>query len=139
MPARIKMAKERRIIARLMMDLLRLPAEAHLNAKHYSSRCDDVMLMCAILIGQVERKPMTAAKLSDYAGLPRPTVIRKLKSFEQAGMVELVDGMAVGVIEHLNGGDIEPAIKDLIRSIKRAAAELSKLDGDDIANKRPST
>lgn len=133
------MAKERRIIARLMIDLLKLPAEAHLGAKHYSSRCDDVMLMCAILIGQVERKPMTAAKLADYAGLPRPTVVRKLKQFEQAGMVELVNGMPAGVIEHLNGGNIEPTIRALIQSIKKAAAELSKLDGDDIADKPPST
>lgn len=122
-----------------MIDLLKLPAEAHLRTKHYSSRCDDVMLMCAILIGQVERKPMTAAKLADYAGMPRPTVVRKLRQFEQAGMVELLDGMPVGAIEHMNPEGIEETIQALARSIKRAAAELSKMDGDDIANKRPPT
>lgn len=139
MPARIKMAKERRIIARLMIDLLKLPAEAHLKTRHYSSRCDDVMLMCAILIGQVERKPMTAAKLADYAGMPRPTVIRKLRQFERAGMVELSDGMPVGVPTHMNPANIEQTIRSLVQSIKRAAAELSKLDNKDIANEPPST
>jgi DNA-binding transcriptional ArsR family regulator len=133
MPSRIKLAKQRRVIALLMLELLKLPTQMHLGTGNYGSKCDDVLLMCAILIGQIEKRPMTAGKLADYAGLPRPTVVRKLREFERAGMVEMVNGAAVGVIDHLNPNGIEDTIESLIRSIKRAAVELSKMDSTSIA------
>jgi hypothetical protein len=133
LPSRIKLAKQRHVIARLILDLMKLPVETHMGTNHYASRCDDMILMCAITIGQIEGRLMTAAKLSDYAGLPRPTVVRKLKQFEKAGMVEMKDGAPVGIIDHLNMEGLAPMINAMIQAIHRASAELSKMDSKGIA------
>ncbi|WP_367949109.1 helix-turn-helix domain-containing protein [Paraburkholderia sp. NMBU_R16] len=44
--------------------------------------------MCAVAIGDLEGRPLTAYKLAQYIGMPRPTVIRKLASMTCAGLVE---------------------------------------------------
>jgi hypothetical protein len=135
MPETMKMAKQRRIVARLILDLIQRPAKLHLDTRHFSSRADDLLLMCAITIGQIDGRPMTAAKLADYAGMPRPTVARKLRDFQRAGMVRITNGAAVGVISHVDPEGIEDVIHGMIRDIHKAATSLSNLDTLPIAKK----
>ena len=82
---------------------------------------------------------MTAAKLADYAGMPRPTVVRKLKQFEKRGMIEMVNGIPIGTLEHMNGGGIEQAVDTITRAIHKASRELSKMDNKGIADRDSPT
>lgn len=65
---------------------------ALLKERRFASNAADVLLLCAVAIGDLEARPMTAYKLADYIGMPRPTVIRKLASLARAGLVRR-DGM----------------------------------------------
>ncbi len=140
MPSRITASALRVSVARLHLDLARTMARLYLGTELYGTHSDEVILCCAILIGQTERRPMTAAKLADYAGMPRPTVVRKLRALESRGMVVMVDNAATLSIDRVNHfippGTIRQALGAHIRSVE---AELSKMDGDEIAaTNRPS-
>lgn len=75
-----------------MLEAARLLSRAWFPGRRYASRADDLILIGALFIGTAEGRPMNASKLSDYAGLPRSTVIRKLAAMERRGVVVKVGG-----------------------------------------------
>ncbi|KVR94057.1 hypothetical protein WK28_14340 [Burkholderia vietnamiensis] len=58
-----------------------------LRERRFASNAPDVLLICAVAIGDLEARPMTAFKLAQYIGMLRPTVIRRLASMVRAGLV----------------------------------------------------
>ncbi|MGL3208667.1 helix-turn-helix domain-containing protein [Bradyrhizobium sp. BR 1433] len=60
---------------------------ADLQAK-FGSHAGDLLIDTAVFIGTVEERPMTATKLANYVGMPRPTVIRRLNILRRRGSVE---------------------------------------------------
>jgi hypothetical protein len=46
------------------------------------------LVACAVCIGHTESMPMTATKIAFYLGMPRTTVLRKLKRLVALGVVE---------------------------------------------------
>lgn len=58
-----------------------------LRERRFTSNAADVLLICAVAIGDLEARPMTAFKLAQYIGMPRPTVVRKLARMARAGLV----------------------------------------------------
>ncbi|MGA4421490.1 helix-turn-helix domain-containing protein [Ralstonia nicotianae] len=61
---------------------------ALLREPKFASRAGDVLLLVGVAIGDAEGKPMTAYKLAQYIGMPRPTVIRRLARMARAGLVQ---------------------------------------------------
>jgi DNA-binding transcriptional ArsR family regulator len=134
MPARIKLAKQRLVMAKMVMSMLRAVTTAYMDTQQYGSAADDALLLFAVYIGQAERRPMTANKLAAYVGMPRATVTRKLRALQAAGMVELDEnGGACCVIDRLNKPDMVASIEASMQAVHRTAAELSKMDGKPIA------
>ncbi|MCQ8223567.1 helix-turn-helix domain-containing protein [Burkholderia pseudomallei] len=60
---------------------------ALLRERRFASRAGDVLLLVGVAIGDLEARPMTAFKLAQYIGMPRPTVVRKLARMARAGLV----------------------------------------------------
>ncbi|WP_167810498.1 helix-turn-helix domain-containing protein [Ralstonia pseudosolanacearum] len=60
---------------------------ALLRERRFASRAGDVLLLVGVAIGDAEGKPMTAYKLAQYIGMPRPTVIRRLARMARDGLV----------------------------------------------------
>ncbi|NVH69332.1 helix-turn-helix transcriptional regulator [Burkholderia pseudomallei] len=60
---------------------------ALLRERRFASRAGDVLLLVGVAIGDLEARPMTAFKLAQYIGMPRPTVIRRLARMARAGLV----------------------------------------------------
>jgi IclR helix-turn-helix domain len=53
----------------------------------------DLLICSAVYLGTTAGRPMTAAKLAAYVGIPRPTVIRHLRELERRRLVEHIDGL----------------------------------------------
>lgn len=49
-------------------------------------------MIAAVIIGQVEGRPMPAAKLAEYAGMARPSAARRLRELQSSGIVTALDG-----------------------------------------------
>ncbi len=88
----IRNARQRALLASAMLDVLRAFGAAYLGHKRFGARADELVLLAAVFVGQADGRPMNASKLADYAGIPRPTVIRKLKALARRGVLERIDG-----------------------------------------------
>lgn len=81
-------------VARLWIELTRQlqRAAAPEAQSHFGTRAGDLLLRSAIYVGTVEGRPLTVAKLATYVGIPRPTVVRRLRELERRGLVVRIDG-----------------------------------------------
>lgn len=126
------------VIAKLLLNMMQAAALLFLESDTAASDADSVLLCAAVYIGQCERRPMTAGKLADFIGMPRPTVNRKLEELKQRGIVfdnarrqwcitssrpEIAERIAV-------------SIDALLPLVHNASAVLSKMDSRIIASKR---
>lgn len=77
-------------LARLWLELTRQihkAVEPDLQAQ-FGSRAGLLLIGAAVYLGTVEGRPMTATKLADHVGMPRATVIRRLRTLCRRGAVE---------------------------------------------------
>lgn len=83
----------------LLLDLTHTLSVGVLGRERFGANADDLLLLCAVGAG----RPSSAHKLADQAGIPRPTVVRKLGELEAAGLVQRLDGgrymLAPGVMD----------------------------------------
>lgn len=133
MPSRIKMGRERAEVCKLIIWLVRHVCVEYMSDENFGASSGDVLLCCAILVGQVERRAMTPGNLADYIGMPRTTVTRRLKVLARRELVELVDGKAYLTIESLNRDPRMGTVHVMLQRVHRAAAVLSKMDSKPIA------
>lgn len=56
--------------------------------QRFGTQVGDLLVRAGIYLGTIEAQPMTAAKLAAYVGIPRPTVVRRLRALERRGLVE---------------------------------------------------
>lgn len=104
------------------------------SGDNFGTVADDVLLTMAILVGQLEGRTLTAGKLATFAGIPRPTVIRKLQRLEERGLVvRLANGTFKVSAARLNSPEGLRAHMQLRALVKATAAQLSKLDSKPIA------
>lgn len=129
------------VAARLLIDLTRIVSVTFLQDEDPATTADLVLICAALMMGQTERKPMTATKVAASIGMPRPSVIRKLRVLHMRGIVAR-DGKTAWriAIEH---GQIEARAAALfengVRILRRAADEVSKLDAQLVAAPEPRT
>jgi DNA-binding IclR family transcriptional regulator len=118
----IQKARERAIVAKLMLDTMREFGAAYLKRKRFGSSADELLLLAAVLVGQAEGRPMATAKVAEYAGVARPSAIRKLDRMVKRGIVEKVDGRYL-IPEHVaNSARVLRAADAARKRIRRAAA-----------------
>lgn len=129
MPERIPQVGQRVAVIRLVVWLVRSVAQDYLAAEMAASVADDAILCCAILIGQVDRRPMTATKLCQYIGMPRPTVFRKVRDMEKRGLVAIVNRKVMLPADKVVESGLIETVSAACRQIHRISEELSKLDG----------
>ncbi len=135
MQQQILLETQRLIICKLMLRLIHESTDAG-GAKWRGSAADDVLLLAGIYIGHAEGRPMKATKLAEYVHMPRPTVVRKLQEMQRLGFIELAhDGSARCRVDVFNSEPVLAAVNRLTQAIQKAAAELSKMDNMDVAQK----
>lgn len=133
MPGRIKASSQRAELTKLVVWLVRYVCVQYMGDEKFGASSGDVVLCCAVFIGQAEGRPMTPAKIAEYIGMPRPTVIRRLKALEERGLIEITGGKAICPLEKLNRPHLITTLDDVSRRIHRASVCLSKMDSNPIA------
>lgn len=66
---------------------MRAMSWALLRERRFGARAADVLILMGVMIGEAEGKPLSAYKLAELVGVPRPTVIRKLAKLKRDGLV----------------------------------------------------
>lgn len=133
MVASLKLSRERLVICKLMLRMIHLSNDAG-GTDWIGSGSDDVLLLAGIYVCQAENKPVKAAKLSQFVHMPRATVVRKLQEMQRLGFVELSpEGHALLRLDAFNNPLVVRAVELITQAIKRAAAELSKMDSQTVA------
>jgi hypothetical protein len=125
------MLERGKIVAELVIFIFKNAALDILKTKRYTSSADSIIVMCGIWIGQAEGKPMTAAKLAQFIGMPRATVIRKVNDLLKLGIVsEVGNGLLMVRLDSAELVAIHKAgISANAKHIHSASRRLSKLDG----------
>lgn len=121
-------AQQRLVIVKMLIELMRIYVDAYFEDGRSGSTCSDMLLCAAVFTGQAEGRPMTAGKLAEFAGIPRPTVIRRLAALEQDGILERSNGVYCIRGDLLNSSAVTAAADGAMRQVIRAAAKLSKMD-----------
>jgi hypothetical protein len=126
------------IPARLIIDLMHSVSENFLGESNAAAvSCDIVMLCAAMFVGQDEGFPLNASKLAEYIGMPRPSVIRKLRLLHKRGIVAKSSRLEWRVaVEHSDlRRRVDRTCEVNARLVMRAARDLSKLDTMAIAGR----
>lgn len=130
MPERIRIGRKRLVVIKVVMNFMQALAETWLHEKKFATVADDVLLCCAIYVGQAERRPFKVAKLASYAGLPRTTVIRRLKGLQERGIIEMSqEGRYVLMpVTKLNDARVVETFEAFVQHLQQAAAKLAEMD-----------
>lgn len=129
-PPRIEFARERMLMCRLYLGLIRTinedygaPFAAHSDSATFRTIGLYVFLrtlMCA---------PVSAGKIANALRLPRVIVVRRLQEMVKHGYVERV-GNAYRVTDKVNIPDLKIKLKRRVDLIVETAKKLSELDAD---------
>src|SRR5262245_20758933 len=125
---RILHASERRIVMRPNVELRRGTPSLHLSGPRAAASYDLTSVMGSIYLADLAGRPATASMLSRTTGIPRATVLRRLKRLSKAGIVECVEGRYRVVRAVVNSPESVCLLKRSVARIKEAARKLSRLD-----------
>lgn len=124
------MNKQRVIVTRLGIDLLRGGAQNILGEPDFGAALETQVITMAVSLGHLEGRPMTATKVSGFVGIPRTTVLRKLAALVAVGMFQRTSrGAYVFTPAAQDRQEVRDFMTQAISLIHRASAELSKMDG----------
>ena len=119
--------REREILAHLWLDVLRLAHKTHLPDVRFGSAVRLMLIGFAVLLAERDGKPVGAARLARYLGLPRATLERRLAMLVQRGSVIRQGRGYVIRRDAINTSDKLEAHDRIVRRHMLAAEELSKI------------
>jgi hypothetical protein len=86
---RIKKSRQRLVLCRLMIDLMRTVHGAYAPVSQpFGTRLETFFVALCIAMGDIDGKPFSVAKIAAYMRVPRTTVIRRLARLESWGLVD---------------------------------------------------
>ena len=127
-PPRIELARERMLMCRLYMGLIRGVNEdygAAFTVQNDSSTFR--MIGIYVFLRTVMCSPVSASKIANSLKLPRVTVVRRLQEMVKHGYVERV-GNAYRVTDKVNVPDLKNKLQRRIDMIMETAKKLSELN-----------
>ena len=85
----IKKARQRLVLCRLMVDIMRTVHGAYAPfSEPFGTRIETFFIGLCVAIGDMDGKPFSVAKIAAYMHVPRTTVIRRLKQLQSWGLIE---------------------------------------------------
>ena len=126
--------QSRLMIARLTLKLMQHYSTALLQNQHYGKNAQDIIILLGVAVGTHENKPMTAAKLSEFICIPRPTIVRRVAGLVDDGLLRLDERKLIYLsdIADKRASKAAPILNKT--AILRTATFLSKLDNKPIAS-----
>ena len=85
---KIKMARQRLVFCRLMIDVMRSVHTAYAPPKEsFGNRLETAFVGLCVVVGEIEGKPFSIAKIAAYMRMPRTKVMSRLKRLQSWGLV----------------------------------------------------
>jgi biotin operon repressor len=85
----IKKARQRVVLYRLMIDMMRTVHTAYAPAhERFGTRLETFYIALCVAIGDIDGKPFSVAKIAAYMRVPRTTVIRRLDRLQRWGLID---------------------------------------------------
>ena len=82
------MARQRLVFCRLMIDLMRSVHTAYAPAtESFGDRLETAFVGLCVVLGEIEGKPFSVAKIAAYMRMPRSKVVRRLSRLQNWGLV----------------------------------------------------
>lgn len=86
---KISVGRQRLVLCHLMIDIMRTLHESYVPAEEaFGTHLEIVFIGMTLAIGQIEGKPFSVAKIANYMHVPRTTVIRRLDTLKQWGLID---------------------------------------------------
>jgi len=126
-PPRIMQARERLLLSRLYVSLIRsLHDDYGAEFAAYSDSCTLRTIGIYVFFRTLMCTPVRASTIAQTLKLPKATVNRRLQEMMKHGYVERI-GNAYRVTDKVNVADLQSKLQRRIDMIMETAAELSKL------------
>ncbi len=85
---KLKKARERLVLCRLMIDLMRTVHGAYAPATEpFGTRLETFFIGLCVVLGDIDGRPFSVAKIAAYMRVPRTTVIRRLDRLQSWGLI----------------------------------------------------
>ena len=127
-PPRIELAKERMLICRLYLDLMRTITDDY--GAEFAAHSDSLAYRTIgiyVFLRTVMCSPVRASQIAHALKLPRVSVVRRLEEMIKHGYVERV-GNAYRVTDKVNIPALREKLQRRITMITETAKELAKLE-----------
>jgi hypothetical protein len=86
---KIKKARQRAVLSRLMIDMMRTVHGAYAPASEpFGTRLETFYIALCVALGDIDGKPFSVAKIAAYMRVPRTTVIRRLDQLQHWGLID---------------------------------------------------
>ena len=93
----IKKARQRMVLCRLMIDMMRTVHGAYAPATEpFGARLETFFIALCVALGDIDGKPFSVAKIAAYMRVPRTTVIRRLDQGQLSLVLRLWAGSFSG-------------------------------------------
>ena len=125
----IKKARQRMVLCRLMIDMMRTVHGAYAPASEpFGTRLETFFIALCVALGDIDGKPFSVAKIAAYMRVPRTTVIRRLEQLQRWGLIDR-QGRHYYVHEKtLNSLIGMRSYEQVRRTLSKATQELTVLD-----------
>src|SRR5215471_10970189 len=126
-PSRIELARERMLVSRLYLGLLRTITDDY--GTEFAAQSDSLTLRTIgiyVFLRTVMCSPARASQIAQALKLPRGAVLRRLQDLVKGGFVERV-GNAYRVTEKVNISDLQIKLQRRIKMITDTAKKLSEM------------
>jgi MarR family len=85
---RIKVARQRMVLCRLMIDIMRSLHGTYAPATEpFGGRLETLFIGLCVALGEIEGRPFSITKIAAYMRVPRTTVMRRLDRLESWGLI----------------------------------------------------
>jgi DNA-binding MarR family transcriptional regulator len=126
-PSRIELARERMLVSRLYLGLLRTITDDY--GIEFAAQSDSLTLRTIgiyVFLRTVMCSPARASQIAQALKLPRGAVLRRLQDLVKGGFVERV-GNAYRVTDKVNINDLQIKLQRRIKMITDTAKKLSEM------------
>jgi biotin operon repressor len=126
---KLKKARQRLVLCRLMIDIMRVVHGAYAPATEpFGARLEIFFIGLCVALGDIEERPFSVAKIATYMHVPRTTVIRRLNRLQSWGLIVRKGRYYYAMEKTLNSLIGMRSYQQVRRTLSKAAAELTVLD-----------
>ena len=126
---KLKNARQRLVLCRLMIDLMRIVHNAYAPAtERFGTRLETFFIGLCVVLGDIDGRPFSVAKIAAYMRVPRTTVIRRLDRLQSWGLLVRQKRYYYANEKTLNSLFGMRSYQQVRRNLSKAAEDLTVLD-----------